>query len=278
MLFKTVLTVIGVDQSDRDIQAAIRLCEETDAHLSVLVLAIAAPPPVGEFAAMVSEGWLQERQEDMARLKDRAARVTALLAASDLSSDVTTEYAETRWADDAVGLRARYADLIVLGPEMGSTKNLKHTVLKGVLFAAQRPVLVLREEGKPTLKPQTVVIGWDSGLEASRAVREALALIAAAKAVYIVMVDPVATDREDGEEPGADVAAYLSRHGARVTVEALPGGGHSIADVLRMRANDLSADMIVMGAYGHSRMRERIFGGVTNDMIEESALPVFMAR
>lgn len=278
MSFKTVLCVLGVDQSDADLGTAIDLCEEADAHLSVLVLAIAAPPPIGELAAMASEAWLEERQEDMARLRARTAEVTELLAKPSLSSDVTSEYAETSWADDAVGIRARYADLVVFGPELVSDRDLKRTALKGVFFAGQRPALLLTERAKATLKPKKIVIAWDSDLEASRAVHEGLELIKAADDVHVVLVDPRATDRGNGEEPGADIAAYLARHGAKVTVDCVPKAGHSVADALRVRASDLSADMLIMGAYGHSRMRERIFGGVTHTIIEEPTLPVFMAR
>ncbi|WP_457812794.1 universal stress protein (plasmid) [Sinorhizobium meliloti] len=74
-----------------------------------------------------------------------------------------------------------------------------------------------------------------------------------AKSVHVAMVDPTATPRQSGDEPGADVAAYLARHGIDVTVDALPSAGRSVAQVLQRHANDVAADMIVMGAYGHSR-------------------------
>ena len=81
-----------------------------------------------------------------------------------------------------------------------------------------------------------------------------------------------------GEEPGADVATYLSRHGVKVTVETLASGGNDPALVLQRHASDIAADLIVMGAYGHSRMRERLFGGTTQSMLENVGTPVFMAR
>jgi nucleotide-binding universal stress UspA family protein len=82
----------------------------------------------------------------------------------------------------------------------------------------------------------------------------------------------------DGAEPGADIAAYLARHGLTVTVDQLAGGGRPVADVLKQHATDIGADLIVMGAYSHSRIRERIFGGVTRSFIEGARLPVLMAH
>ncbi|WP_353833965.1 universal stress protein [Mesorhizobium sp.] len=86
------------------------------------------------------------------------------------------------------------------------------------------------------------------------------------------------TSTATGAEPGADVAAYLARHGVNVTVDRLPSLDHSVVDVLRRHALDIAADLMVMGAYGHSRLRERIFGGVTVSMLEDPSMPILMAR
>ena len=94
MAFKTILTITGLDQGARDLKLASGLCEQVDAHLAVLVLALAAPPPAGVYAAMVSDPWLQERQHDLQQLKARAAEVSGLLSGSALSADVSGEYPE----------------------------------------------------------------------------------------------------------------------------------------------------------------------------------------
>ncbi|MEP6195164.1 MAG: universal stress protein, partial [Nitratireductor sp.] len=103
-------------------------------------------------------------------------------------------------------------------------------------------------------------------------------LIVGAKEVSLALVDPVAGNAVYGEEPGADLATYLSRHGAKVTVDRLPSQGRSVADILRRHATDKDAELMVMGAYGHSRLRERLFGGVTKSMLEQPPVPVLMAR
>ncbi|MGB3391746.1 MAG: universal stress protein [Pseudaminobacter sp.] len=276
MPFKTMLGIIGADHSDADAKSAIKLCRDAGAHLSVLVLGVAAPPPAGEYAAVVSDAWLQERQEAERKLEERVKQLTALLARDGLSADVTGEYVEQAWIDMAVGRHARYADLTIVGPELARTAALKSSVLNGVLFEAERPVLIAPEGVEVSLSPATILVAWNSGLEASRAVRESIELLAGAEAVHVAMVDPEV--EENGPEPGADIAAYLARHGAKVTVDRVPGLGRSTTDVLMRHAADISADLVVMGAYGHSRLRQRIFGGVTRSVIEDTPMPVLMAR
>lgn len=278
MTFKTVLTVSGPDLGDGDLKLVAAICEEIEAHLAVLVVAVAAPPPIGGYAAVMSEAWLQERQADMDRLQQRVDAVTALLASSPVSSDVSSEYSEEAWADDVIGRRARYADVILLGPELLSRGILKSRTVEGALFSSGKPILLIPEGSPPSLRPKRVMIAWDSRIEASNAVSHGLELLRAADAVHVALVDPVEGDDAHGAEPGADIAAYLARHGVKVTVDRLPSQGRTVADALRRHATDMAADMLVMGAYGHSRLRERIFGGVTRSIVDEPPLPVLMAR
>ncbi|RWM11932.1 MAG: universal stress protein [Mesorhizobium sp.] len=278
MAFKTLLTVTGPDHGDDDLRLAAGLCEELNAHLSVLVLLIAAPPSGGEYAAVVSPAWLAEREAEMERLERRGSAVSKLLSESRVSADLSTDYPEQSWADEVIGRRARYADLTIVGPEMLASHLLKEKVIAGGLFSSGKPVLLAPRGARTTLKPKRVLVAWDASLEASRAVRESLDMLSGTDEVRVVMIDPVEDERHHGDEPGADVAAYLARHGVKVTVDRLPSADHSIAGVLRQHAVDTGAELMVMGAYGHSRLRERIFGGVTKSMIEDPGLPILMAR
>ena len=278
MAFKTLLAVTGPDLGDGDLKLAIALCEEIEAHLAVLVVALAAPPPIGEYAAVVSDAWLQERQADMDMLQKRTAVVAALLASSPVSSDVSSEYPEEAGADDVIGRRARYADVTLLGPELLSRGILKSKAIEGALFSSGKPLLLAPEGSAPTLKPKRIMVAWDSRIEASNAVARSLDLLSAADNVHLVLVDPLEGETGQGAEPGADLATYLARFGVKVTVDRVPSQGRTAAATLRQHAIDISADLLVMGAYGHSRLRERIFGGVTRSMIDEPPLPILMAR
>lgn len=191
MAFRTIFTVMGPNKGDDDLKLAADLCDEIGAHLAVLVIAIAAPPPVGEYAAVVSEAWLKARQADENLLKKRTAAVSALLAGRALSADVSSEYLEAGWADETIGRRARYADITVVGPELLAGETLKNKVIDGGLFSSGKPLLLIPEGSRPTLKPKCVLIAWDARLESSRAVRESLDMLAGADEVHLVMVDPV---------------------------------------------------------------------------------------
>jgi nucleotide-binding universal stress UspA family protein len=277
MAFKTVLAVTGPDLGNGDLKLAAVLCEGIEAHLAVLVVALAAPP-IGEYAAVVSDAWLQERQADMNMLQKRTAAVTALLATSPLSSDVSSEYPEEGGADDVIGRRARYADVTLLGPELLSRGTLKSKAIDGALFSSGKPLLLVPEGASPTLKPKRIMVAWDSRIEASNAVARSVDLLSAADNVHLVLVDPLEGEIGQGAEPGADLATYLARFGVKVTVDRVPSQGRTVAATLRQHAIATSADLLVMGAYGHSRLRERIFGGVTRSMIDEPPLPILMAR
>ncbi len=278
MTYKTILAVVGVDHSAEDLRAAARVCASANAHLSLLIVKLAASPPIGDFAAAISIDWLNERQREVDKLESCVARATDILTREGISFSVETKYTEAAWADDEIGERARYADLTLVGDGLMLDPELRSRTIDGTLFNSARPVLVLPKGEPARLDPKTVVLAWNSRLEAARAVREALDLLKGAKIVHVTMVDPRSAYGKNGEEPGADIAGYLARHGVSVSVERLPSGGHRVDDVINRFASDVAADLIVMGAYGHSRMRERVFGGVTRSMLENAVVPVLMAH
>lgn len=278
MTFRTILAVAGLERGDHDIDLAASLCEEAKAHLSVFVVAFAAPPPVGTYAAMISDAWVQERQIDSQRLGERLAALTARLSEREVAADVSGAYPETAWSDEAIGRRGRYCDLTLIGPELIADGMLKDKIVEGALFSSGKPVLLVPEGAAATLAPKRVMVAWDSRIEASRALREALDMLKTAEEVRLVLVDPEEGEDAHGDEPGADAAIYLARHGVKVGVDRLPSSGRAVVDVLRRHAVDMAADMIVMGAYGHSRLRQRILGGVTRSMVENPPLPVLLAR
>jgi nucleotide-binding universal stress UspA family protein len=278
MPFKTILSIIGVNHGADDIRSAIELCRQAEAHLSVLVVSLASPPPISAYGEIVSTTWMEERQDDVAKLDEAVEKVKALLQLQGISFGVQPLYTEYGWADAQIGERARYADLVLIGGKALGDEALGKSALEGALFQSPAPIFVVPKGHTATLQPRTVMLAWDSRDEAGRAARAAIELIAKADSVHVVVVDPDASPIANGEEPGADIAAYLARHGAKAIVEVLASGGLTTGEVLRRHASAIGADLIIMGAYGHSRMRERIFGGVTRSMLEETRVPLFLAH
>lgn len=278
MRYKTILSVIGVNDSREDLANAIVMAQAIGAHLSVVVIAMAAPPPIGAYAEAISPAWLEERQGDLAKLEGQTLRAKDQMVASGLSFDIQDVYSEFAWAADDIARRALYADLTLVGRGAASDERLCRKIVDGALFQAIAPVLVNPTERAFDMSPETILVAWDSRMEAARAVQQALPLLRQARDVRVVLVDPVATQKSSGEDPGADIAAYLARHGAAVTVDVMASGGKTVADVLKQHATDVGAGLVVMGAYSHSRLRERVFGGVTRSMLETTNVPLFLSH
>ncbi|MEY9162453.1 hypothetical protein ABIE78_000572 [Sinorhizobium fredii] len=168
MTYKTVLLVIDANQNENDLTAAADLCAPANAHLSVLLVKLAVPPPLGEYAAM-SVAWLDERAEDMQQLDKAVERVRATLKGLGISFDANGIYCETAWADDDVGNRARYADVTLIGASLKTDSPLRARAIDGALFYSARPVLLATNRQSVTLRPKKIVLAWNSTMEAARA-------------------------------------------------------------------------------------------------------------
>ena len=199
---------------------------------------------------------------------------------------------EQRVLDDeaagGISLLARYADLVVISQY--NAKDKSPSVMRDfpayVLLHSGRPVLIVPYAPPlPLLAPpaaaRNVLISWNASKEASRAVTAALPLLQRAEHVHVAIFDAQVHAAEHGEQPGAELLHYLARHGVAARVHLLDGGGvrrGDIGEALLSQAADLSADLLVMGAYGHSRLRETILGGVTRTILQSMTIPVLMAH
>ncbi len=184
--------------------------------------------------------------------------------------------------DDAAGgmaLQARYADLTVIGQFDPSepVPGLMSNFAEHVILHSGRPVLVVPYAGSFSGKFRKAVIAWDGGMAASRAISGALPLLAAADAVDILIFNPEQDGEAHGEQPGADLALFLARHGVKANVHA-HRSDIDTGNALLSTAADLGAELLVMGAYGHARFREVVLGGVTRTVLASMTVPVLMAH
>jgi nucleotide-binding universal stress UspA family protein len=278
MPFKTVFLTIGAGQEDAEIDRAAAICRELDAHLVVLVLGIAPPPPASPYGVVSNDIWAGEIREGQAEAKGHAAAVTARLAPAGLSTTVVSQYIDRGTVATLAARFARYSDLTLIPAQSPTEALMQSWVTNGALFESGRPILLLPQRGGRFPAPRRVMIAWDASVEASKAVRDAIELMQQAEAVDAVLIDPVPSFDGHGPEPGHDLATYLGRHGITTTVHRLPKEGKDVGQVLLRSAADLGADLIVMGGFGHSRLRERIFGGTTTRMMKEALVPVLMAH
>lgn len=219
------------------------------------------------------------RQLDHLRGIARAALSTFEEAARAVGADSV----ESRLVDDdAAGgltLQSRYTDLTVIGQfdPTSVAPGVLPTLPENVVMNSVGPVLVIPYAGELRSSFQRPLVAWDGSLQASRAIRGALPLLARAGRAEVVMFNPDDSPGVHGHEPGADLALYLARHGitVNVTERHIDGG---TGEALLSTAADLDADLLVMGAYGHTRFREVMLGGVTRTVLQSMTLPVLMAH
>ncbi|MEW9612427.1 universal stress protein [Shinella sp. S4-D37] len=276
MSFKTILSLIGTTNTETDIDKAVTLATEIGGHLSIMALRTAISPFGADYP--VAAAWLSKRQREIDEVVDVRRLADERCRKGGVSFDVDHIYDDRFIIESNIGTRAMYADVVVAGEGIRSDVELRKAAIAATAFNAGTPLLLMPKASRTTLKPKNVLLAWNSRPQAASAAKAAMALLKDADAVRIVIVDPDSSYFENGGEPGADIAAFLSRHGAKVVVEQLASGQRQTEDVIRQHARELGCDMIVMGAYGHSRLRERVFGGVTASIIETCDVPVFMVR
>lgn len=278
MGYKTILTVITSEDQQVQLDAAIDVTRREDAHLEVFCLGV-DHSQAGYYYAGASAYVFQETiDRAMASAQELETKVRDRLAAEDIRWSVDSAVAQVGGLTTLIGMRARYSDLVVLTRPYGETAPADAVaVTEAALFEGSAPVLIVPDTGLPADFGQTVMIAWNQSEEAMTAVRRARPMLAAANKVEITVVDP-SPDGPEGADPGAALAQMLDRHGIRVDVAILARTQTLISDIIDRRAEEIGANLIVMGAYGHSRFREAILGGATRNMLAKSRIPVLMAR
>lgn len=281
MAYKSLLSVLtDVPAAEPALGAASAIASANDGHLDVLALGVDRTQVgysyVGSGAVLLQVSL--ERAETDARDVETAARRALHARGPALRWGVEAAVAQIGALTDLVAQRARFADLVVLARPYASGRGPEaEAVVEAAMFEGQAPVLVLPENGVAQPRPKKIVIAWNQGREALAAVRRALPMLQAADRVDITVIDP---DQHGPErsDPGGLLCQMLVRHGVRAEVSVLARTLPRVSDVLNRHVRDTGADMVVMGAYGHSRFREAILGGATRNMLEQAEVPVFMAH
>ncbi len=276
MALKNIL--VHVDdrpQAQARLELAVALAERDRAHLTALD--IYGVEPVPGFVAAELPRSLVEQSRQAAR--DRAAATEARFQSLLATANTTTEWRAVETLDPAlVSLHARYSDLAIIGQDDPDDRQAVKGIAEEVVMGSGRPVLVVPHAGRFSSVGQNVLIGWDGGREATRAVNDALPLLSADARVTVMALDPAHTAAGRTGYPGQDIATHLARHGVQVETTHYVTERMSVGDLLLSRAADLSADLIVMGAYGHARLRQIVFGGTTRHMLHHMTVPVLMSH
>jgi nucleotide-binding universal stress UspA family protein len=184
--------------------------------------------------------------------------------------------------DDAVSgmtLQARYADLVVVGqfdPACG-VPGVMSDFPESIVMDCVRPVLIMPHNRKFSGLPTKIVVAWDGSMTATRAIMNALPLLKRSRRTDIVIFNPTVNPENHSEQPGADIALYLSRHGINVNVICRDTRVNE-GEALLSYCDDETMDLIVMGGYGHTRFREMVLGGATREILLSMTIPVLMTH
>jgi len=252
------------------------LAQEHGAHLiGVFIQPEPAVTPPETFAR--GTGILSVIEAHRAQLEGIEAEHRALFEDIVRRQAIRSEWKSLSYLSSDVAEHAHYADLAVIAradpaDQTGGPVGL----VESLVLTSGRPIIMFPPQGTVS-RVRRIVVGWNARREAIRAVADALPLLVRAEAVEVLVVDHQRHPGH-GQEPGADIARHLARHGTQVEVLRHASGGEDVGHVLLSRAADFGADLVVMGAYGHSHLSEWMFGGVTRTVLREASLPVLMSR
>lgn len=276
MSYKTIL--VHIDPGKRcakRLQAAIKLAIKFEACL-VGIHAFSPYTPPDYIMAQMGPEIMEFQKKTAAELMSRAEETFRKQTSSSGLANVEWR---TAYDDlvDTMSLHARYADIVVIGQSDSSDDSgVAMDFPERLVLAAGRPVLILPNTGSFPTMGKRILVAWNASREATRAVTDAIPLLRLADNVNIMAINP--RHDEHGNVPGADIALYLARHGVRVEVKTDHNTEIDVGNEMLSRAADLSIDLIVMGGYGHSRLKEWVLGGATRTILETMTTPVLMSH
>jgi nucleotide-binding universal stress UspA family protein len=280
MSWKDILVIVSEAEVDEPaLSLGEALARQCNAHLAAAFLTPLPDEPLAYEPTVVAGVWAEllgrARQEAEAERK----RVEARLKRFERDCELRSAEALSRDLGRVAAVHARYADVAVMTrPSDGPGVELREEIIEGILFHSGRPALIAPPNWRGGSIGKRVVIAWDASREATRALSEADDLLEFAEAVTIVTVDAKPKMFGHGDQPGANIAAHLSRRGLPADVRNVDSMGRSASLAILEEAGQLGADLVVMGGYAHSRLRELVFGGATRELLRSATIPLLMAH
>lgn len=280
MTYKTILVHCDAGRAaPARLGLAATLAERHQAHLIGLHARPPFEPVIDGTVTFAMDLLFKDHEEALAASEAASAKA---FAAAVKGKEISSEWRSAAGhADGLLTVHARYADLTIIGqddPEPSTGLPTPPNLAESVAFVTGRPVLVVPYVGVPKSVGRNIMLCWNASREATHAAAEAMALLKAAETVTVLIVDPRPSAAGHGGEPGADVALWLSRHGVKVTVQRDVAADADVGGVILSRTMDHGCDLIVMGIYGHSRLRELVLGGASRTLLASMTVPVLMAH
>lgn len=275
-MIKDMVVNLGLGANDPASDFAISVADAFEAH--VLGVAFVYDPviPGSVMGGIPPEFIESQRRESENKVQQAIARFEQVAKRVGVAYETRTLNASIAGAADRLGHLARRFDLAIVGQPERERAATAEVVDEGVLFDSGRPVIFVPYIQKSGLKLDRVMLCWDGSRAATRAINDAMPFLEKAKQVELVIVSSKAG--KANELTGADMGQHLARHGLKVEVKRITSPDIDVTSTILSYAADSSADMIVMGGYGHSRLREFILGGVTRGLLETMTVPTLMSH
>ena len=275
-MIKDMVVNLGLGANDPASDFAISVADAFEAH--VLGVAFVYDPviPGSVMGGIPPEFIESQRRESENKVQQAIARFEQVAKRVGVAYETRTLNASIAGAADRLGHLARRFDLAIVGQPERERAAAAEVVDEGVLFDSGRPVMFVPYIQKSGLKLDRVMLCWDGSRAATRAINDAMPFLEKAKQVELVIVASKAG--KANELTGADMGQHLARHGLKVEVKRITSPDIDVTSTILSYAADSSADMIVMGGYGHSRLREFILGGVTRGLLETMTVPTLMSH
>ncbi|WP_421580798.1 universal stress protein [Shinella sp. M31] len=280
MTYKTIVAVLSAaEDAGKVTDHALALARRTGGHVigihaeAPVVVTLIAPMEYPDPNAVLQ---LQERARDQSRTVEQAFR--SRCERDDISYEWRLFTESAGYASAGVIDSARAADIVLAGQFDPDLDGPAREDIEDLLYESGRPVYLVSNAPAGPEPIDRVLLAWNGSREATRAAFDALPFLTAAKEVEIFTIDPPDNSMQSAEYCGAELAATLARHGIKISVASGSSAHHSVAETLNRRAMEINAGLIVMGAYSHSRLRQRLFGGVTSAMMRGARVPVLMSR
>jgi nucleotide-binding universal stress UspA family protein len=255
---------------------AVSVAAAFDAHLAGIAFLYDPIVPVSGAGYIPAEVIETQERDNEAATRAALDRFTTASARAGVTAEPLTLSASFAGVGEQFGRIARRFDLSIVGQAEPETSGVEEIVAESALFESGRPVIIVPYIQKAPLKLDRVMLCWDGSRAATRAIADAMPLLHRAGRVDVVIV---ANERGKKDEiEGADMGGHLARHGLNVEVNRTALGDIDVADVILSHAADAGSDFIVMGGYGHSRLREFVLGGVTRSIMRSMTAPILMSH
>lgn len=275
-MIKDIVVSLGLGEQDPAGTFAVSVAETFEAHLLGVAFSFDPIIPYSPMGGIPAEFIESQRAESDKTARSAIARFEAAAKRAGISAETRVINSSAASASDQLGRIARRFDLVVLGQPRREKAMPDEMIDEGVLFESGRPVIFVPYIQKTGLQLDRVIVCWDGGRAATRAIADAMPFLHKAKRIDVVVVG--SKPPKSDEVSGADMGQHLARHGLKVEVKRITSPDIDVASTILSQAADSSADMIVMGGYGHSRLREFVLGGATRGLFEAMTVPVLMSH